>query len=139
MLSKGTFVRGGKNGAFVTWELAKAIVPVYFIVTFLKYTPFLDWLAKVFQPAMKLFGLPGEASVPLVMGAVLNIYFAIAAIIPLQLDSKQITIIATMLLLCHSLFIETAIAKKTGIAVKRIVILRVMLAVLSGVLLNLVL
>ena len=121
---------------WITWELTKAIVPVYFIVTFLKHTPVLDWIAKVFQPAMKIFGLPGEASLPLVFGMVLNIYFAIAAIIPLDLTQKQITILSTMLLLCHSLFIETAVAKKTGVPVKGIVLMRFLLAVFAGVLLN---
>ncbi|NLT94292.1 MAG: nucleoside recognition protein, partial [Clostridia bacterium] len=35
---------GIKDGLETTWELAKVIVPVYFIITFLKYTPVIKWL-----------------------------------------------------------------------------------------------
>ena len=139
MITKNTFINGTKNGMSVTWELVKAIVPVYFVITFLKYTPVLETVAKIFEPAMKLFGLPGEASLPIVLGLALNLYFAIAAIVPLDLNSEQITIIATMLLFCHSLFIETAVAKKTGIPVKGILMTRGALAVGSGLLLNYIL
>lgn len=138
MLTRHTFARGLKNGAYITRELAKAIIPVYFVITVLKHTPVLDWIAEFFEPAMAVFGLPGDASVPLVLGNVLNLYFAIAAIIPLDLTAKQLTIIATMLLLSHSLFIETAINKKTGIKVKGLLALRLGSAIFSGIILNLV-
>lgn len=38
---KESAVRGFKKGINTTWELAKIVVPVYFFVTFLKYTPML--------------------------------------------------------------------------------------------------
>lgn len=137
MITKATFVNGGKNGAYITWELAKTIIPVYFLITFLKYTPVLGWIAQHFAPIMAVFGLPGDASLPLVLGNVLNPYFALAAIIPLDLTGKEITILSTMLLLSHSLFVETAINKKTGIKVKGIIVLRLGSAIIAGIMLNL--
>ncbi|MDD4550076.1 MAG: nucleoside recognition domain-containing protein [Syntrophomonadaceae bacterium] len=134
MLTISTFKRGISNGLNITWELAKVVVPVYFAVTFLKYSPVLPWLSSLMSPMMQIVGLPGEASMPLILGYFINIYAAIGAILPLGLDSKEITIISAMLLMAHSLPIETAVSKKTGIRVVSIVIIRVVLSLLVGIL-----
>lgn len=136
MITKHTFVRGIKNGLLVTWDLTKIIVPVYFAVTFLKYTPILAWLSKIMAPVMHMLGLPGEASLPLVMGYFINIYAAIGALLPLGLTTKQITIMAAMLLMAHSIPMETAVSKKTGVKVSGLVILRFSLSLLMGLALN---
>ena len=130
MLTISTFKRGISNGLNITWELAKVVVAV----TFLKYSPVLPWLSSLMSPMMQIVGLPGEASMPLILGYFINIYAAIGAILPLGLDSKEITIISAMLLMAHSLPIETAVSKKTGIRVVSIVIIRVVLSLLVGIL-----
>ncbi|MEW5922195.1 MAG: nucleoside recognition domain-containing protein [Bacillota bacterium] len=139
MINHLTLVRGLRNGVSVTWELAKAIVPVYLIVTFLKYTPVLPWIARAFTPLMRLAGLPGEASLALVLGFVVNIYAAVGAIVSLSLTPKQITVIATIILLAHSLPVETAVSKKSGIEVLPILAIRLGLGFTCGVILNLLL
>ncbi len=139
MITAETFKRGLNKGLTTTWELTKVVVPVYVFVTFLSYTPILNWLAEICRPFMGLVGLPGEASLALVLGYVLNIYAAIGVITSLSLTSKEITIIAVMLLLCHSLFMETAINKKTGVNATLIVAIRLVLSFISGVFLNLLL
>lgn len=131
--------RGLGKGIQVTLELAKAIIPVYFLVTFLKYTVFFDYLSDWCQGFIGYFGLPGEASLPLVLGNVLNLYPAIGAIQALSLSGKQITIIAVMLLFCHSLFMELAVMYKAKVRVWPILLIRLFLAVAAGLLLNLVL
>lgn len=136
MLTKNTFIKGLKNGFYVTWDLAKIIVPVYFAVTFLKYTPVLPWISKHMEPMMFWFGLPGEASLAIVMGYFVNIYAAIGAFLPLGLSSQQITVLAGMLLMAHSLPIETTVSKKTGIQVKSLIAIRLSLSVLMGLALN---
>ncbi|MGR6835485.1 nucleoside recognition domain-containing protein [Syntrophomonas erecta] len=123
----------------MTWELAKVMVPVYIVVTLLKYTPVLPWISDRMVPIMHLVGLPGEASVPLVMGYFLNIYAAIGAMLPLGLSIKEITILGAMLLLAHSLPMETAVAKKTGVKVFSLVMVRIVLSFLAGAFFNLVL
>jgi len=132
MLTKKTFIDGIKNGIQVTWDLAKIIVPVYFAITFFKYTPLLPWISKHMEPLMSWFGLPGEASLALVMGYFLNIYAAIGAMLPLGLSNKQITVMAGMLLMAHSLPMETTISKKTGIQVKSLIITRLFLSFIMG-------
>ncbi|MDK2824434.1 MAG: hypothetical protein PWQ67_2499 [Clostridia bacterium] len=128
---------GIKDGVETTWELAKVIVPVYFIITFLKYTPIIDWMTEVFQPVTLLIGLPGEATLPIVIANALTVYPAIPAITALSFTSKEITIIGTIILLCHSLPVETVIAKKAGSIGWKIIIIRILAAILAGIILNL--
>lgn len=133
---KKTIINGLKGGVHTTWELTKIIVPVYFIVTILKHTFLLEEISNFFKPFMNIVGLPGEAAVVLVLGNMVNLYAALGAIATLTLTSKEITIIAVMLSFSHSLFMETAVAKKTGINVAVILIIRLALAIVSGLLLN---
>ncbi len=130
---------GFKKGIMTLWKLTKIIIPVYFFVTFLKMTPILDYISDSFEPLMGLIGLPGEASLVLVLGNAINLYAGIGAITSLSLTIKQITILAVMLSFSHSLFLESAVAKKTGVSLLMVVSTRVGLAVVSGLLLNLIL
>lgn len=133
-----TLLNGLKSGLQTTFFLSKIIITVYFIITFLKYTPFIDWISNLFAPLMNIFGLPGEAAIVLVLGNVLNLYAALGAVSTLTLTAKQYTILAVMLSFSHSLFMETAVAKKIGISVLGVILLRLTLATLSGIILNLI-
>lgn len=84
-------------------------------------------------------GLPGEAALVLVMGVAVNLYAAIGVIISLSFTGKEITIMAVMLSLAHSLPVETAVGAQTGISPVFLTMLRCVLAVISGLLLNLIL
>lgn len=139
MIKASTFSRGFKSGISITWELAKIVIPVYFTVTFLKYTPFLPWLSDIMSPVMHMVGLPGETALVLVFGLFLNIYAAIGAILPLALGIKEITILSAMILIAHSLPMETAISKKTGVKVLPLLALRIILAFGMGLFFNLIL
>lgn len=138
MITIDTIKRGAKNGFNTVIELAKVIIPVYFIVTILKHTQILNYIANWFEPLMKAFGLPGEAAVVLVLGNVLNIYAAIGAIASITLTAKQITIIAVMLSFSHTLPVETAVSKKIGVSVMAVLSIRIGLAIISGLILNLI-
>ncbi|SDK18777.1 nucleoside recognition domain-containing protein [Natronincola ferrireducens] len=127
---------GTKKGLETTWMLAKVIIPVYFVVTFLQHTPAIDWIAHIFQPVMALFNLPGEAAIILVMGNFLNLYAAIGAIKAISITPMEVTIISVMLSFSHSLLVETAVTKKLGISVPVIIFIRVGLAVVSGIILG---
>jgi len=139
MLTAGTFKRGICKGASVTWELTKIVVPVYVLVTFLKYTPAFGLIASFCEPAMRLVGLPGEASIAVVLGLLTNLYAAIGAIVSLHLSSREISIIALMLLIAHSLPMETAVAQKIGVSGLFMVVVRLVMALVAGLLLNLIL
>ncbi|HEY8363670.1 MAG TPA: nucleoside recognition domain-containing protein [Tissierellaceae bacterium] len=131
--------RGLKKGLLTLWKLTKVMVPVYFFVTFLKVSGILNVISKWFGPIMGFLGLPGEASIVLVIGSCLNLYAGIGAIASLPLNIKQITILSVMLSFSHNLFVESAIAKKTGVSLAVVVLVRISLAIISGLVLNIIL
>ncbi len=138
MLSFDTLKRGFQKGLTTLFILAKVIIPVYFVVTIIKHTILIDWIAQLFAPVMGVFGLPGEAAIILVLGNVLNIYAAIGAIASMTLTMKQITILSVMISFSHSLLVETAVSKRIGVSVPLIIAVRMGLAIVSGIVLNLV-
>lgn len=131
--------KGFGKGLITLWSLAKIVVPVYFFITFLKMTPMLDIISNWLTPAMGLIGLPGEASIVLVLGNFINLYAAIGAITSLSLTVKQITILSVMLSFSHSLFLESAVCKKTGVSLLMVVSIRIGLAVIFGLILSIIL
>ena len=115
VLTKRTLYQGLKNGLLTTWELALIMVPIYLVMTILSHTPVLKWIGRLCKPLMALMGLPGEAVMGVVLGNLLNLYAAIGAVTPLSLDGAQMTVFALLLLLSHSLVVETAVCRKAGI------------------------
>lgn len=133
-----TLQRGVRKGLETLFILSKVIVPVYMIVTFIKHTVLIEWIALVFSPLMGVFGLPGEAAIILVLGNVLNIYAAIGAIASISLTMKQITILAVMISFSHSLLVETAVSKRIGVSVPLILGVRMGMAAVAGIVVNIV-
>ncbi|MFD2638974.1 nucleoside recognition domain-containing protein [Piscibacillus salipiscarius] len=134
---KGILKRGIQSGLSLTWTLGKIIFPITLIVTILQYTPVLPWIIDWIAPLMTLLGLPGEAAVPLVLGNALNLYAGIGAIVSFDFTVKEVFILALMLSFSHNLFIESAVASKVGVKFWIIIAVRVGLAVVSAVLVNL--
>jgi len=134
-----TLLRGLKSGLDVTWQLAKIVVPIYFIITILKHTPVLDMISALFSPFLGIFGLPGEAAIVLVLGNMVNLYAAIGAMVSLPLTVREITILAIMLSFCHSLLVETALVKRIGLSAIKVIAVRVGLAIISGLAFNFIL
>lgn len=131
--------RGVQNGIYVSLELAKAIIPVYLLIKVMEISGVLHILAEWCTPFMKLLGLPGEASLLLVIGNCLNIYSVLGAIQAMDLTFKQINIIAFVLLISHSLFVENAVLKKTKINALSLTIFRLVFSIVCGVILNAIL
>ncbi len=136
---KGSAINGFKKGITTLWNLSKIVVPVYFLVTFLTYTGILNVISDICEPVMNIFGLPGEASLPLVLGNCINLFAGLGAMASIALTSKQVTILAIMLSFSHSLFLESAVVKKVGISIGLTVLIRIGLALVSGIVFNLVL
>ena len=139
MISADTFKRGLKKGADTVIELTKVIVPVYLLVTVLKHTALFAAVAGIFSPVMKIFGLPGEAAIVLVLGNFLNLFAGIGAMASLALTAKQALIIALMLSFAHNLLVEIAVTKKAGVSVFSMLVLRLGLAAIVALIINLVL
>jgi len=139
MIFVNAIKKGLKNGIYLTYDIAKIIIPIYVALSFLEALGVLKWVALIAEPLMKIVGLPGEMSLALVLGNVLNMYAAIGVIVAVGIDVKQLTIISVMLLFSHTLPVELSIAKKTGIRVAGIAILRIAVAFISGIILNVIL
>lgn len=126
------------NGLHTTWTLGKVIFPVTLIVSLLQYTPVLPWLFDKLAPFMSVFGLSGEAAIPLVLGNLLNLYAAIGGILTLELTVKEVFIIAVMLSFSHNLLIETSVALKSGVKLWIVLSVRIGLALVAAFIINLV-
>lgn len=129
-----------KNGFNSGIKISKKIViftfPFYICVDILKQLNLLDKIGSVFSPLMKLIGLPGEASIAVISGMTLNLYAAIAAMAPLDLSLKQVTLIGLFLGIAHNLIIETAVLSRTGVTAVSVLITRVLTAFVSTSLVN---
>ncbi|WP_339178393.1 nucleoside recognition domain-containing protein [Bacillus sp. FSL R5-0560] len=135
---KKIFLAGLAAGLQTTWTLGKVIFPVTLIVSLLQHTPVMDWLVRLITPVMDLFGLSGEAAIPLVLGNMLNLYAGIAGILTLDLSVKEVFILAVMLSFCHNLIIESTVAAKVGIRIGVILAVRIGLAAVSAIVINLI-
>lgn len=133
-----TLKKGLQAGLKTTWSLGKIIFPITLLVTMLQYTPVLPFLIDLVAPIMGLFGLSGDAAIPLVLGNALNLYAGIAGILSLELTVKEVFILAVMLSFSHNLFIETGVALKVGVKLWVVLVVRFGLAALSGIVINLV-
>ncbi|SIQ42391.1 Nucleoside recognition [Domibacillus enclensis] len=135
---KGTLAKGLKTGLMTTWTLGKVIFPITLVVTILQFTPVLPWVIALISPIMGIFGLSGDAAIPLVIGNVLNLYAAIGAILSLELTVKEVFILAMMLSFSHNLFVESIVATKVGVKMWVILAVRLGLAITAGIVINLV-
>jgi len=114
-------------------RLFSIMIPIYLGVTLLRHTGLFMWLAERIEPAMRVFGLPGEAVVPLVVGAFSDEYATVAAMSGFAFTMAQSTIIAMFVLAFHGLPVETVIARKIGMPAFRIAVFRICLAVFTGI------
>ncbi|WP_066058744.1 nucleoside recognition domain-containing protein [Robertmurraya korlensis] len=131
-----------KAGFFVglktVWALGKIIFPVALIVALLQHTPVLPWVIELITPLMGIFGLSGDAAIPLVLGNFLNLYAAIGAMLTIDLSIKEVFILAVMLSFSHNMFVESSVAIKVGVKLWIALTARIGLAIFSGIIINLV-
>ncbi|WP_180954669.1 nucleoside recognition domain-containing protein [Bacillus sp. V5-8f] len=135
---KDSVRKGLVAGLNTTWTLGKVIFPITLIISVLQYTPVLDWVINMVAPLMGLLGLPGDAAIPLVLGNFLNLYAGIAGILTLELSVKEVFIIAIMLSFSHNMLIESGVALKVGVKLWIILLVRIGLAIISAIIINLV-
>lgn len=119
--------------------IIKITVGVSFAMMLLKYFNILPYISDFISPVFSIFGLPGSTALAFVSGYCVNVYSAIAVMTSLDLDRRAITILSTMVMAAHSMFLETPVLKKTGVSGVRMVAVRTLSAFVLGVGLNLVL
>jgi spore maturation protein SpmB len=122
-----------------SWFLLKIMVPVSLVVALLGWSGSLEKIARALHPLMRILGLPGEAALVYISGALLNNYSAIAVMSSMNLTLHDATILAVMCLISHNLIVETAVMKSLGSSAAKMALLRIGVAILAGGILNLVL
>ncbi|NLY71324.1 MAG: hypothetical protein GX076_06570 [Clostridiales bacterium] len=125
---KDGFIKALKTTA----TLMKVVLPVYAIVVLLKYSPVMPLLEQLFQSSMGIYNLPGEAVVPLIAGVFTDEYGTIAATRQFDFDSLQITTIAMICLVFHSIPVEYALSRKIGLPAGKLVLYRLIMAIIIG-------
>ena len=131
-MQRELLLRGAGRGLKTSAAILKVMVPAYCLVTILKYTPVITWVSAFLKPVTAVTGLPGEAALPLVLGATVSLYAAAGALMAIELTGLQVTIVALMLNVCHDLVVESAIARKAGINPVSFVMLRISAAFLAA-------
>jgi hypothetical protein len=126
--------RGALSGVFTSWTLLKVMIPTMVLVQILKVTGLLSRMAAMSAPLMDLFGLPGESSLVLLTGGLVNIYAAIAVAVNIPLTAKGMTILAIMVLIAHNLIVETAVQSQSGTPAWITLPVRITAAVFGGLL-----
>jgi len=119
------FKNGFNSGIKISKKIVIFTFPFYIAVDLLKQLNILKYFDAIFSPVMKLFGLPGEASIGILSGMLLNLYAAIAALTPLELTAKQMTVI------------ETVVLSRTGIRASVVLFTRISVAFIAAFLVNL--
>jgi Fe2+ transport system protein B len=132
-----TIKNGLLAGLKTTWTLSKIIFPITLLLVILQFTPVLPWIIDLVSPVMGIFGLRGDAAIPLVLGNALNLYAGIAGILSLELTVKEVFILAVMLSFSHNIFIETGVALKVGVKLWVVLLVRFGLAAISAIVINL--
>jgi len=102
----------------VSWDLLKIMVPISIAVRVLQELGVVALLGRLLSPVMSVVGLPGEMGLVWATAMVANIYGGLAVfaqVAPgLGLTVAQLSVLAAMILVAHTLPIELRIAQKAG-------------------------
>lgn len=130
---------GTRKSARTAVFLLKIMIPVSLVVALLGWSGILATASKAIAPLMRIIGLPGEAALAILSGALLSNYSAIAAMGSLSLSIREATIVSVMCLMAHNLIVETTVMRKAGSSAAKMAVLRVTSAIGTAFVLNLLL
>lgn len=132
----GPIIEATKKTLKTLLVLSKVVIPVVFLMAILSEFELLQPIAGRFGPFMRLLGLPGEAALPVLLGFFVNIYAAVSSIGSLSLSSREVTVVALIILTSHSLLMESPVLKTTGFSPWQSILFRMASAFFFGFALN---
>ena len=137
------FMQSLRSALLPTWKsaswLLKLMIPISLAVTLLQHWGVLAWIAGYLNPLFSMLGLPGESAVLFISGAAAGTYAGVAAMMSVHLTLRQATIVGIMILICHALPMECTVNHKTGSNFLRMGLIRIFMAFVAAMFLNLVL
>lgn len=120
--------------------LFKIMIPVSIVVKILQETGAIVYIGRALAPLMKLVGLPGEMGIVWASGMIANIYGGILAFFNLSanypLTVAQMTVLCTMILIAHTFPIELQVARKAGVRMTAMFVIRFGFAMVFGIIMN---
>ena len=119
--------------------LLKIMLPIGLVVRLLDYYGIIADLSVYLQPVFEFIGLRGNLAIVFVTSVFVSLYATIAVMASLPMSLREATILTLMCLIAHSLPVECAVTKRTGSPFFRMVSLRVGMAFIAAILLNLIL
>ncbi|MFH1014263.1 MAG: hypothetical protein V1769_07160 [Thermoplasmatota archaeon] len=129
-----------KDASSTTVTLLKIMIPVSIIVKLFEMTGSITTIGTYLSPVMKLVGLPGETGLVWATAMITNIYGGLLVFISLSsqmvFTGAQVTVLATMILIAHSLPIEVTIARKAGVRIWFTLLWRIGCAFIFGMILS---
>jgi len=133
---------GGFGPALANWargladtgvKMLLVLVAIFMLLEVARRYGILEKTLRSIGAVTRFIGLKPEAGMPWLAGNVLGVVFGAGVVIETvregRLDSKQVTLVATFLALCHGLFEDTAIFMVLGANMFWILVPRIVLAV----------
>jgi len=113
--------------------MAAVIIPIMLGIEILRDINILDRFTSALRPLVRLFALPAEAALPLLAGLVFGIAYGAGVIIQAsragRFTGRDLCLINTFLVICHSIFEDTILFAAIGANLAVILGWRVFLAV----------
>lgn len=127
--------------AYITsLTLFKIIIPVSIIVKILSELGLIKVIAENISPVMEIVGLPGDFGLVWVTTMITNIYGGMIVFFNLSLSNTytvaEVTVLAIMILIAHTLPIEVRIAQKAGVRAWFTILFRIGCAFIFGFILH---
>lgn len=108
--------------------LFRIMIPISIIVKLLQMAGFITVIGDLLYPVMKYVGLPGEMGLVWATGMITNLFGGVIAFISIsngmELTVAQVTVISIMMLVAHTFPIELQIARKTGVRLLTMFLIR---------------
>jgi len=131
-----------KDTGSTYWFLLKIMIPISIIVKVLDYYGLIETIGQALNPAMGVVGLPGEFGLVVATAMLVNIYGAAIVLFTLSLTYTytvaEVSILACMMLIAHTLPIEARIAQKAGVRLWFTLSFRIILAFVFGFILHII-
>jgi len=121
----------------VSLVLFRIMIPVLIAVKLLELAGGVDLLGRGLAPVMGLVGLPGAMGLVWAAAMITSLYGGIVVFLTLapsaNLSVAQVTVLATMMLVAHSLPVELGVARQAGARIRFMAPLRILGALLLGI------
>ena len=129
------------DAVHVSFDFFKVLIPISIAMKILAELDWIRYLALPLEPVMQLTGLPADLGIAWATGIMVNFYSALIVFIGLlpglpPLTTEQVTTLAVMMLIAHSIPAEGRIAAQCGVSFIGQAVIRLVVAIIGGVIVH---